>query len=126
MLFLGSLFYPVQSNQERPLSEKPVWHISLKVPENFNKSFIEAIKNFAESNDFAIRISSVGLSKNSGLIQLWRSDMKIIGAGSLNGEDYGIGVFFNTTAPVHGIWLTAMGERLKYEIMNIDGVTITR
>jgi hypothetical protein len=61
MLFFGSLFYPVQSNQERPLSEKPVWHINLKVPGNSNETFIEAIKKFAESNGFAIRISSVGV-----------------------------------------------------------------
>jgi|SRR5688572_29156549 len=75
------------------LEKAPVRKVWITLEQNQHDQLFEQLRNFAGKHAFAIRISQTDSSGEDFLIQMWREDIRIIGADSRDPGLFEIGLY---------------------------------
>lgn len=70
--------------------ELPITSVECVVGSGSQGPFVKRIQEFAEANEFAIRIGHPTQNPNSFTIQLWRDDIKMVAVNSFSLEQFEI------------------------------------
>ncbi|WP_342359661.1 hypothetical protein [Terrarubrum flagellatum] len=73
--------------------QKPMRLITIRFPETRRAALIEGIKFFADKNGFAIRLGDDSAHPSELFLQLYRGDMKMIGATDARRSEFSIALY---------------------------------
>ena len=114
---------PTPSNN---LEKAPVRKVDITLAQNQHDQLFEQFRNFAGTHAFAIRISQTDPTGENFLVQMWRENIRIIGADSRDPGLFEIGLY-NTyeERPVPSRVFDELIVDLRELIMEIPNTTFT-
>jgi hypothetical protein len=104
--------------------EIPLRTVLITLPKGTQSQFFEQLKKFASKHAFAIRIARTRPDVPHYLIQMWREDIKIVGANPFHGVGFSVSFFQNDDHQIDAKRLDRMVADLKKTLGSVHGVTI--
>ncbi|MEM7621538.1 MAG: hypothetical protein AAF228_14030, partial [Pseudomonadota bacterium] len=77
-------------------AQSPMQMIKINIHNAQQKQLFNQLEKFADKNAFAIRIAQTAPTGKNFSIQMWRHDIKIIGANPFEANAFQLGVFTTT------------------------------
>lgn len=106
-------------------SELPLKKFVVTLDAGQRESLFEEFKRFADKQGFAIRIAPVRPDGEHFLVEMWRSDFKILAVNSEEPSRFKVGVYDNDSQGVPQSYVESLVIDLKVSIGNVQGVAIT-
>jgi len=106
--------------------EVPVGTITVNVERRAREAFFEQIKNFGGKHGFAVRIAPIRPDNEHFTVELWRSDLKVLGDNPFDQIDpaqFRISFYQNGQHPVPARLLEFVVNDLKRFIAEVPGTT---
>jgi hypothetical protein len=122
ILGFGAHCSSAAANQIQP--EAPIRSVFVVVREGTQPQLVKQLRNFAESNAFAIRVASTTPSERHVLAQMWREDIKVIARNPFDPE-FRISFYRNSVEPVPPEILDVLVDELKRSIAEVEGAVIS-
>lgn len=91
----------------------------------YREKYIAALNEFALENAFSIRVSHSSPDLDDILVQMWRSDVKLIGVNATESPTsditFKIGIYRNSTAPTQSAVIDHLVDGLRRAIGRVQG-----
>lgn len=106
-------------------SELPVRTVTITVDNGTRDQFFDQLKKFADTYALAIRIAPTRPDVPHFLVQMWREDMKVVGANPFDDSEFDISFYKNGDHPIEPAVLNQVVVGLKQAVEKIPGATIS-
>ena len=116
VLVFGLLLLDAKSltlSAARRSPENPLRSISATIGEHQQRQFFEQLRRFADANAFAIRVAPSTPDGKTVLIQMWRSDVKVIGDNAIKPAEFHISFYQNHVERPTAASLDGLASDLK-------------
>jgi hypothetical protein len=104
-------------------SELPVRVVKADLSGEPDDKFYSQLRKFADLNAFAVRIAPTTPDGRNVLVQMWREDIKIIGANPHNPNHFEFAFYDNDSISPSGEAFDALVTSLFQVLREIKGVT---
>jgi hypothetical protein len=106
--------------------EMPIRSITITVREDSRDRFFDQLRKFADAHAFAIRIAPTTPDTKHFLLQMWREDIKVVGANPFDPpEAFAISFYKNGKHPVEPAAVNLVITDLKGAVSQMPGVTFS-
>jgi hypothetical protein len=99
--------------------------VRVKIPKSSYEGAVAAIREFADTNGFAMRVAATTPSGGNVSIDLWRSDIKILGDNALLAADFSFGLYKNGPASP-ATDNEELKERFIQTVERVSGTEVSR
>lgn len=107
-------------------SQAPIGKVIVHVDAGSRSVFFDRLKGFAEREAFAIRIAPTHPDGAHFLAQLWREDVKVIAANSVDADKFDVFFFLNSAHELPSGMLESMMGDLRDSVAtpSADGIEV--
>ena len=106
-------------------SELPIRTVTILLKEGTQDQFFDQLRKFADTYAFAIRIAPTNPDMLHFLAQMFREDIKVIGANPFKASEFYVSFYKNDDHPVETASLNQMVVGLKQAVEQVRGAVIT-
>jgi hypothetical protein len=104
----------------------PLKKIAFQVSGDSRQVFLDAVRQYADINEFAVRIAVNTPNGDRFTVQLWRTDIKIIGNNSLDPEEFRFGIYTVQPEVIDVALLEEVSRSFSQVGKCIDGVSLVQ
>jgi hypothetical protein len=106
--------------------QMPIRSLSITIGYGATDRFFDQVRKFADAHAFAVRIAPTTPDGKHFLVQMWREDIKVIGANPFDPpETFEISFYKNGEQPVEPAAINLMIRDLENGLKPIAGITFT-
>jgi hypothetical protein len=106
-------------------SELPSSTINFSFPDEATDNFIQAVKQFAEENAFAVRVGHTRPDGKHFLIQMWREDLKVIVLNPSDPGRFRVSFYQNSKHAVSKEFVDNLLQRLENDARRVTGIVFS-
>jgi len=105
--------------------ERPIGSVVARVDDAAQQTFLDRVKEFAETKAFAIRISQTNPDGKHFLVQMWREDVNIVAVNPFeDAQEFRINFYQTGTQSVPAEVISELVNELRRSLAAIEGVTL--